>query len=175
MEQTGGKRVILQKATMTPTNPHVDGTPQAQGNGPHPADGLESPCLTRDFPATLEGIAAAAACLETFLDAAGCPPKIFAKLAIALDEIASNIINYSGAKTFEMTMAIPSEGGKIALSFTDAGQPYNPLLHNDPDITQGSEQRQAGGLGIFMVKKMMDVVRYEFRDGKNILYMEKAL
>ena len=160
---------------MTTRKPHADGVPQTAGNPSLPSDGQGAQGISDTFPATMEGAAAAAACLESFLNGTGCPHKVFAKLAIALDEIASNIINYSGAETFEMTASIPQEGDKVTLLLSDAGTPYDPLLHEDPDITQNSEQRQVGGLGIFMVKQIMDDVRYEFKDGKNCLYMEKKL
>ena len=63
----------------------------------------------------------------------------------------------------------------IVLVFIDQGIPYNPLDNKDPDITLNLEEREIGGLGIYMVKKIMDEVSYEYMDGQNILRMRKSL
>ena len=63
----------------------------------------------------------------------------------------------------------------IALTFIDEGVPYNPLEKEDPDTTLSAEDRKIGGLGIYMVKKNMDEMEYEYSDGKNILSMKKYL
>ena len=59
--------------------------------------------------------------------------------------------------------------------FEDSGVPYDPLAKEDPDVTLSANERQIGGLGIFMVKKTMDSVSYEYSEGKNILTLEKRL
>ena len=64
---------------------------------------------------------------------------------------------------------------KVWLTFTDEGVPYNPLAKEDPDITLSAEERKLGGLGIYMVKKMMDEFRYEYKDGKNIVTVCKVI
>ena len=61
------------------------------------------------------------------------------------------------------------------ITFIDSGKPYDPLAKPDPDTTLSVEERQIGGLGIFMVKKSMDDVTYEYKDGKNILTIKKYL
>lgn len=63
----------------------------------------------------------------------------------------------------------------VVLVFIDQGIPYNPLENKDPDITLNLEEREIGGLGIYMVKKIMDEVSYEYMDGQNILRMRKSL
>ncbi len=100
-------------------------------------------------------------------------PKISSKVSIAIDEIASNIINYSKAKTAEISYSI--ENDKLNLTFEDDGQPYNPLETEDPDITLSAEERQIGGLGIFMVKKMTESMDYKYENNKNILKLVMAL
>lgn len=62
---------------------------------------------------------------------------------------------------------------QVIVGFADQGRPYNPLEREDPDVTLDAEQRQIGGLGIFMAKKLMDDIQYEFRDGQNILTLRK--
>ncbi len=100
-------------------------------------------------------------------------PKISSKVSIAIDEIASNIVNYSKAKTAEISYSI--ENGKLNLMFVDDGKPYNPLEKEDPDITLSAEERQIGGLGIFMVKKMTESMDYKYENNKNILKLVMAL
>lgn len=63
----------------------------------------------------------------------------------------------------------------MVITFIDHGIPYDPLRKNDPDITLTSEEREIGGLGIFMVKKTMDEITYEYRDGQNILRIRKNI
>ena len=57
---------------------------------------------------------------------------------------------------------------QIIVGFADRGRPYNPLDRQDPDVTLDAQRRQIGGLGIFMAKKLMDDIQYEYRDGKNL-------
>ena len=94
-------------------------------------------------------------------------PKIASKINIIIDEIYSNIVNHSKANLAEIRYSI--ENGKIVLSFIDNGLPYNPLETVDPDITLSAGERDIGGLGIFIVKKMADTVEYKYEDSKNIL------
>ncbi len=72
-----------------------------------------------------------------------------------------------------MTVEIAGEGGRLTLSFADSGMEYNPLEKEDPDITLSAEEREIGGLGVFMVKQIMDEVTYRRTDGKNVLEMAK--
>ena len=64
---------------------------------------------------------------------------------------------------------------RAVITFTDSGIPYDPLSRPDPDVTLSAEERQIGGLGIFMVKKSMDDIWYEYRDGHNVLTIVKNL
>ncbi|MBP5242920.1 MAG: ATP-binding protein, partial [Clostridia bacterium] len=70
---------------------------------------------------------------------------------------------------------IMDEQKAVIITFTDCGIPYNPLLKQDPDVTLSAEEREIGGLGIFMAKKTMDDVSYRYEDGKNILKLKKNL
>ncbi len=109
--------------------------------------------------------------VEDTLAQAEVPLKIAVKMNIAVDEIYSNIQRYSGATKAIVECAV--EDGRIKLIFTDDGSPYNPLEKEDPDITLSAEEREIGGLGIFMVKKTMDEVTYEYTDGFNRLTLKK--
>ena len=63
----------------------------------------------------------------------------------------------------------------VIITFIDRGVPYDPLKKDDPDVTLSAEERAIGGLGIFMVKKTMDEITYEYRDGQNILRIRKDI
>ena len=94
-------------------------------------------------------------------------PKVANKINIIIDEIFSNIVNYSKANLAEISYSI--ENNNLYITFVDNGIPYNPLLEKEPDITLGAEERQLGGLGIFMVRKMVENIEYKYDENKNIL------
>ena len=107
-----------------------------------------------------------------------CPLKVQMQLDVAIDEIFGNIAYYAyGKGSGNATIQIEMEDNppKITLTFIDQGIPYNPLENKDPDITLDIEDREIGGLGIFLVKKTMDELSYEYVDGQNILTMKKEL
>ena len=64
---------------------------------------------------------------------------------------------------------------QVIIQFLDSGIPFDPLAKEDADITLSAEERNIGGLGIFMVKQSMDEVNYEYMDGKNVLTIRKVL
>ena len=94
--------------------------------------------------------------------------KTAKKAAIAVDEIYSNIVYYSGAKTAEIGIN-KAENNGVVLVFKDNGSPYNPAEAKSPDITLSAERREIGGLGIHMVKSMASQIKYENENGKNVL------
>ncbi len=94
-------------------------------------------------------------------------PKVANKINIIFDEIYTNILNYSRATTCTVSYSI--DGRKLHITFTDNGIEYNPLSAAEPDITLSAEEREIGGLGIFMVKKMTESMEYTYEDNKNIL------
>ena len=100
-------------------------------------------------------------------------PKIANKVSIAVDEIYSNIVNYSGADL--ATISYEIKDGRLYMTFTDDGIPYNPIKAEEPDVTLSAEERKIGGLGIFMVKKMTESMEYTYEDEKNILKLIIAL
>ena len=95
------------------------------------------------------------------------------KMNIALDEIFSNIVKFSGATYAKITCTV--EDGVAVLCFEDDGAAYDPLKKEDADTTLSAEEREIGGLGILMVKKSMDDMAYEYRDGKNLLILKKRI
>ena len=104
-----------------------------------------------------------------------CLPKIRHQIAIAVDEIFSNIARYAyhpGTGDAKVRIAVESD---IAIEFEDSGVPYDPLSADDPDISSPVEEREIGGLGVFMVKNIMDSVEYRRDGNKNILTIRKKL
>ena len=110
------------------------------------------------------------------LEEAGAAPRPLNQILIAAEEIFVNISSYAygkGTGTAEIRMT--AENGSAEIEFRDSGSPFDPLAKADPDVTLPAEERQIGGLGIFMVKKSMDDVLYRYEDGKNILTIRKKL
>lgn len=122
---------------------------------------------------TLDKLPEATGFFEDILSAANAPMKVIAQVNVAVDEIFSNIARYSGATA--ATLGCSLADGRMTLRFSDNGRPYDPTGKPDPDTTLSAEERDIGGLGIFMVKKIMDEVTYEYVDGLNILTLVKAL
>ena len=112
------------------------------------------------------------------LESLGCSRKTEAQIDIAIDELYSNIANYGYEEDDgEVTVTLDTDTvpRTVTISFTDEGKPFNPLERADPDVTLSAKERKIGGLGIYMVKKSMDDVSYEYKAGKNILTIRKTL
>ena len=122
---------------------------------------------------SMETVPQVAEFMETEMEKFEISPKISMKMLIAIDEIYSNIVRYSGAT--EAIVSIKKSDNTLKLQFKDNGKPYNPLDSKEPDITASAEDRSIGGLGIFMVKKMLDRVEYKYVDNYNILTLTKNL
>ena len=110
------------------------------------------------------------------LEQNACPMKVQMQVDIAVEEIYVNIANYAyhpqtGPATIRVE--VTEEPLQVVVGFVDKGVPYNPLEKGDPDVTLSAEEREIGGLGIFMVKKSMDDLSYEYRNGNNILTIRK--
>ncbi len=110
------------------------------------------------------------------LEARDCPIKASMQLELVIEEVFVNIASYAyesatGEATF--CMDFTQNPDAVFLTFIDGGKPYNPLEKTDPDITLDVNEREIGGLGIFLVKKNVDEISYERTDNKNILRMKK--
>lgn len=116
--------------------------------------------------------------IESQLGKTNCSIKAQMQIAVAVEEIFVNIANYAYHPEIGdavLRTEIISDPPAIAITFIDEGVPYNPLAKPDPDVTLPAAQRKVGGLGIFMVKKSMDDLKYEYKDGKNIFTLIKHL
>ena len=123
----------------------------------------------KTVPADATSMPGLVAFLEGALEATDCPPAISTKLMICQDEIASNVMKFSKASELTVRLEHDVGMGSWSLSFIDDGTPWNPLTHDDPDITLPAAERPIGGLGLLMVKKMTDEATYARDGGKNIL------
>lgn len=112
------------------------------------------------------------------LETLNSSPKVLAQIAVAIDELFSNIARYAynpevGAAT--VRVEVLEKPLAVSVTFIDQGRPYDPLAKEDPDVTLSAEERGIGGLGIYMVKKSMDGIAYEYKDGQNILKITKNI
>lgn len=131
--------------------------------------------VSKTFPAKREMLPEVSGFVEGRLEACGCPDSVRSSLLIAVDEIGSNIASYSGSPEMDVTFELAANPPVVRLTFADSGTPWDPLAHPDPDVSLAAEDRKIGGLGILVVKKLMDDVRYERRGGKNVLLLRKNL
>ncbi len=128
--------------------------------------------------ATIENIPRVTEFVLGELESLHCPQKAQMQIDLAIDELFSNIARYAyNPETGPATVRVEVEQDPLAVvvTFIDHGVPYDPLAKKDPDITASAEDRPIGGLGVFLVKKTMDDVSYEYRDGQNILKIKKQM
>ena len=128
--------------------------------------------------ATVENIEVVTDFVNEQLEEFDCPMKAQMKIDIAIDELFGNIAHYAynpGVGDATVRVEVVEDPLAVIITFIDKGVPYDPLAKADPDITLSAEEREIGGLGIYMVKKSMDDITYEYKDGKNILNIRKNL
>lgn len=116
--------------------------------------------------------------VDEHLEEQECPMKTQMQIDIAVEELFVNIAHYAYSPEVgpvTIRVEVQKEPLAVTITFIDHGIPYDPLAKEDPDITLSAEERQIGGLGIFMVKKSMDDIAYEYKDGQNILYIKKKI
>lgn len=115
--------------------------------------------------------------MEKLAEAYGISPDVQFQLNLALDEALANSINYAYPEGTEGSIILEAEteGNMLVLRLMDYGTPFDPTLQGDVDTTLSVEQRPIGGLGIFLIKKMMDDVTYVRQEEKNILTMKKLI
>ena len=128
--------------------------------------------------AAVENIEKVTGFVSQELEKLDCPMKAELQIAVAIDELFGNIAHYAynpdvGDAT--VRVEVTEEPLAVVISFIDKGVPYDPLAKADPNITLSAEEREIGGLGIFMVKKTMDDITYEYKDGQNILTIKKNI
>ncbi len=141
-------------------------------------NGKEKPAAMKEIsvPARLDRIEAVTEFVTEALEALDCPMKAVMQVSVAIDELFGNIAQYAyGEEEGEVTVRVQEETEPkgATVTFIDSGIPFDPLAQKEPDVTLSAEEREIGGLGIFLVKKTMDEVNYRYEDGKNILSIRK--
>ena len=112
------------------------------------------------------------------LSKAGCSPKVRAQLNVVVDELFSNIAKHAyPGKEGEASVSVRTdeENGTVSLTFTDQGIPFDPTEYVNPELEKPAEQRSIGGLGLFIVSKTVDRMKYRRENGQNILTVVKKL
>ena len=131
-----------------------------------------------ELEATAENLPEVQAFVDEHLNNGDCSPKDQMQIGVAVEEIFVNIASYAYAPDkgkAKVRVEVTGDPVTVTITFLDHGVPYDPLARDDPDVSLPAEDRNIGGLGIFMTKKMMDDVAYEYRDGQNILTLKKTI
>lgn len=115
--------------------------------------------------------------VEAFGQAQGLDAKLIANVSLAVDEIVTNVISYGypegGAHAITVRLALCAHD--LVIEVEDDARPFNPLEIAPPDLSQAAADRAIGGLGLHLVRKMMDRLEYRREQGKNVFVMTKAV
>ena len=138
---------------------------------------MSNTCRELTLPAQTERLPEVLAFVEEQLEEADCPMKAQMQISVATEEVYVNIASYayapgSGMATIRLEL---TQEPAVVLTFIDSGIAFNPLEKEDPNVNLPAEERQIGGLGIFMTKKTMDEVRYERAGDRNVLTLIKRI
>lgn len=130
----------------------------------------------RTFVASDATLNDAIAFVEEELEKIDCPMKTVMQITVCVEEMYVNVAHYAyDGNEGQVSLAIDTDNGTVTIVLTDSGKPFDPLKKDDPDITLSAEERNIGGLGIFMVKKSMNEVSYVRENGQNIFTMKKEI
>ena len=114
--------------------------------------------------------------ISSFLKENNCPEKTEKQIILAIDEAFTNIANYAyGDKEGKVEISIQKDDNVITIVMRDEGKLFDPLKKDDPDLSLSAEERQIGGLGVFLVKKNLDDVSYSYENNRNVLTMKKII
>lgn len=130
------------------------------------------------FPASKEVLPDVLEYVEEQLNLHECSMKLVMQITMAIEEIFVNVACYAypdGKGNVKLSISFDEETKEMTFCFMDQGVPFDPLAKPDPDVTASAEDRQIGGLGIYLVKKTMDEVTYCYENDSNILTMKKTL
>lgn len=124
--------------------------------------------------ARIENIPVVAEGLEGFLLDVGINPEVLPDIQLAADEAVTNIVKHGYAgKPGAIVLTVSVDNGVVRIEIRDRAPPFDPLKIKEPDLTADLADRVVGGMGIFLIRKVMDSVSYSFVDGENVLTMEK--
>lgn len=133
--------------------------------------------IEKIFPASIEVLSDVLAFVEEELEDFACSMKDSMQICLCMEEMFVNVAHYAYEDSDgKVVIQLDKEdNGMLSITLIDEGKPFDPLGKEDPDVTLSVEERQIGGLGIFMVKKSMDEVYYERKEEKNIFTMKKEI
>ncbi|HAO32838.1 MAG TPA: hypothetical protein DCQ84_07800 [Candidatus Competibacteraceae bacterium] len=134
--------------------------------------------LEIDVAGDSAAIAAAKDAVEAFCAQRGLPPRIAPRLSLALDELFANILSHGCAATGVVPvirLRVGLENGHLVTELSDSGPPFNPLAAPSPALDLDLDARSVGGLGIHLVRRLMDAVRYRRHGGYNRLTLRQTL
>ena len=132
----------------------------------------------RTFDATIANLLEVTQFIDEWLEALDCGMKAQMQIDLAVDELFTNIASYAyapGSGEATVRLGFDEASRMASITFIDSGIPYDPLKKPDPDITLSAEEREIGGLGIYMVKKSMDKMEYRRDNDQNMLTIYKAI
>jgi uncharacterized protein (TIGR02172 family) len=144
-------------------------------------DAVDSLAIAADeltVKASLQNLGEVQKFISERLSSIDCPEKTQMQTGLVVEEVFVNVAEYAydpGTGKVTVCVDVAKDPAVLTLTFIDTGRPFDPLQKADPDVTLSAEQRDIGGLGIFLTKKLMDDVRYEYRDGQNVLTLTKKL
>ena len=131
---------------------------------------------TMTLDATIENLYPILDVVDEELARVDCDKEFISNINICVEEIFVNIASYAyGENIGKAKIGLEITEKEFIMVFCDSGTPYNPLARANPDIELSAEERDIGGLGIFMVKEMMDSVTYEYKEKKNCLRITKNI
>ena len=146
--------------------------------GPKGPEGSDATVEELTLEARTENISQVTAFIDERLEARDCSIKAQMQIDVALDELFANIASYAyapGTGDATIRFSFDEETRTVTIAFLDRGIPFDPLKSADPDVTLSVEEREVGGLGIFLVKKTMDAMEYRYEDGYNIVTIRKVI
>ena len=128
--------------------------------------------------AKLDNLAQVLQFVDSRLEEEDCPIGVQMKIDVAVEELFVNIASYAyapGSGSATVRMEVEEDPKTVVITFVDCGVPYDPLAREDPDVTLSINDREIGGLGIFMVKKSMDDMIYAYENGQKVLTIRKRI
>ena len=134
--------------------------------------------MNKIFPAKTDALTDVLSFVEQTLESANCSMKIQTAICVAIEEVFVNVAHYAyGGESgdVELKILFNEKTRTVTFQMIDGGIPFDPLKKPDPDVTLSANEREIGGLGIFITKKTMDEISYAYEDGKNVLTMVKKI
>ncbi|MBO4422557.1 MAG: ATP-binding protein [Clostridia bacterium] len=166
-----GGLVSLWKTHLSELLPHVDSLFFDTGVQQGDPDEYETEAEIKNLQDVIDFVNSRISAIE-------CPAKAKMQIDVAVEEIFVNVASYAyetGTGKVTVRVDTGSDAGAVSITFSDRGIPYDPLKKEDPDVTASADEREIGGLGIFMTKKIMDEVSYEYKNGQNVLTLKKRI